>query len=345
MFNLAASGVGAGVLSLPLVFKNSGILLGVMLLLFGMIMTIYSMRLLIYCGAEVGASTYSETCEKIVGKRLRFMFELCINIYCFGTLVAYFLIIYTYIPLIVEIFDITGFFANSTRDLILFVWVFVFPLCLLKNISALRYASLISVFAIGYVVFAIAFRTIQFYSTGDDSNTDVKPVISVFRLNADIFTSLSIVIFAFTCHVNAFSVYHELYNPTNRRMNKVISYTAGLEMFLYAFVAIFGYLHFGLDTESNILLNYSSDDVMMGVGRIMIILTLLLHCPLQVYPALKAVKTTFKIDSALALPNSMDPCHGLQVLLRVHKKRNSKQINRELKVPMKLVVSIYYTSH
>lgn len=67
-FNLSATIVGGGVLSLPLAFAKCGIVLGTVLMITAGIVTDRSLYLLCLCARQTGATSYGEVGKVAFGK-------------------------------------------------------------------------------------------------------------------------------------------------------------------------------------------------------------------------------------------------------------------------------------
>jgi amino acid permease len=67
-FNLTATIVGGGVLSLPLAFARCGVVLGTVLMIVAAIITDRSLYLLCLCARQTGATSYGEVGKVAFGK-------------------------------------------------------------------------------------------------------------------------------------------------------------------------------------------------------------------------------------------------------------------------------------
>lgn len=68
-------------------------------------------------------------------------------------------------------------------------------------------------------------------------------------------TALPVVVFAFTCHQNIFSVCSELAAPTKGRMSSLIDLSVACCYACYVVLGLSGYLSFGQATATNVLKN------------------------------------------------------------------------------------------
>lgn len=284
MFTLASSAIGAGVLSLPLVLKNTGVVLGIILLLVGAALALFSIKIMVECANETNQTSYSGLVDHVFGARAASLLEVVLVVYCFGACVAYFIVIsqclQAFLSLLIpeQAALQPSLFTDSTFWLVLATALIIFPLSLMRNLSGLRYGSIASVASMLYVAIAVVLRGFS------GSNPVSLDHVALARVDGSIFSSITITFFAYTCHVNVFPIYSELKNRQPRRMFKVTNRSVALEVVLYIFVALFGYLCFHDDTQGNILNNYAPSDPYMLIGRLAVATTLVVALPLNIHP-------------------------------------------------------------
>ncbi len=73
---------------------------------------------------------------------------------------------------------------------------------------------------------------------------------------------------AYMAHFNAPKFYMELENNTIKRYNKLVSTSFAISIVSYIVMAAFGFLTFGAASSGLILNNYSNKDVLMGLSRV-----------------------------------------------------------------------------
>jgi len=89
----------------------------------------------------------------------------------------------------------------------------------------------------------------------------------LFKISEDVFVAIPIVMFAFTCQVNVFSIYTELQRPNIRRMTRVVKRSVGITFIIYCLIGLFGFLQFLDSTKDDILHNYSVTSPGIAVAR------------------------------------------------------------------------------
>lgn len=72
----------------------------------------------------------------------------------------------------------------------------------------------------------------------------------LFNWSAQFFQAAPIICFAYQCHLTSIAVYKELSSPTPARMGAVTFIALGI---FYTSAGLFGYLTFGAETQSDVL--------------------------------------------------------------------------------------------
>jgi len=88
-FNLTATIMGGGVLSIPYAFSKSGLLLGTVLMVVAAIITERSLYLLCLCSRLTGAASYGEIGESAFGKNMEYFVSFLISIFLMFAITAY----------------------------------------------------------------------------------------------------------------------------------------------------------------------------------------------------------------------------------------------------------------
>jgi len=131
-----------------------------------------------------------------------------------------------------------------------FTVAFIFPLCMLRNISKLEYSSFAAVAIIVFFTGVIIVMGCEGLAnhTADFHDKNWHPM--VFK---DFFNALPVLALAFTCQMNVFPIWSELHNPTVERMNKINFASMSLSSALYILTGFFGYIMYP-DNKENILI-------------------------------------------------------------------------------------------
>lgn len=84
-----SSGIGGGILALPYVCKETGLLLGLSLLVIGMLATYWSFTLLIETSFTVGIKNVEHMCKAVGGKSLLWIYQIGLIVLQFGSCVSF----------------------------------------------------------------------------------------------------------------------------------------------------------------------------------------------------------------------------------------------------------------
>jgi amino acid permease len=310
IFTLASTALGAGILSIPFVFSSAGLALGVILLLLGAALAMFSMQLLIATANKMGITNYSELVKEVLGHNQGVVLEVIIVVYSFGACVGYLIVMGGTIDSVMAYFDITIPFFNTQNKLMVLVTVVVgFPLALTRKLGALRFASIFSVCAVVFLAIAIFANSLNCQERFNDPPACPKDAwvthnfdnVKLFVLDWNLFQALTITFFAFTAHTNLFSVYDELQDRGVRRMGKVEARSILLELSLYLFFGVSAYLTFLSGTQGNILDNYNDSSTLFMVARVLLTISLIIALPMNINPARLNFEKVFFANSEFSL--------------------------------------------
>ncbi|GAB5354845.1 hypothetical protein AAMO2058_000154300 [Amorphochlora amoebiformis] len=264
VFNLCSATLGAGALSLPFAFKQSGLIPGILLLYLGGAATFFSIHLLIKARDVTRARSYEDLTVQLLGQRMGVLMEICVIVFCFGCAVAYIIAVGDILEGLLASFDLSylgaaGKLLESRDGAVLVVFLFVmFPLSLLDSVNDLRFPSFLGVCSIFYLVASACLHTLAHMSKTGTVETLSNVSILKGENSGGALLALPVMIFAYTCQTNVFSVYHALARPSARRMQKVSYRAVGICFTIYFLMGVAGYLNFGPQTRPNILQNYIS---------------------------------------------------------------------------------------
>jgi amino acid permease len=145
-------------------------------------------------------------------------------------------------------------------------------------------------------------------------------------------SSFPVIVFAYTCHQNMFSVLNEVSNSSHFRTTSVIFASNGTAAAIYILVAITGYLSFGNDVGGNIVSQYAPS-VSATIGRAAIVVLVMFSYPLQVHPCRASVDAVLKwrpksmMSRNSSAPSSLESSPPRNVpLLPTGRKRNEDSL-------------------
>ncbi|DBA01645.1 TPA: hypothetical protein N0F65_010296 [Lagenidium giganteum] len=315
VFNLAGATLGAGALSLPYAVAVSGIGFAVAQLMLAAFLTVYTIRLLIRAGDLTNLKSYEDLALYCFGKKVTIFVELNILIFCFGIAVAYLVTLGDILTPLGELyFGASSLFAQRWLLMSIACGTIMLPLSLLKDISSLQFSSILGVFSIIFLVIAVCIRSVM-YAAESGLPKDITWTINL-EDGPDFMLSVPIVMFAFTCQVNVFSIYTELQRPCIRRMNKVVDRATMVSVAIYLVIGVVAYLAFGpslIDPKykGNILLSFPLSDTLIAISRAAITFTVSVAFPLNIFPCRFTIDMMFFAQSRDSLLRHVAVTSGL----------------------------------
>lgn len=294
VINLVNTIVGAGVLAMPSAMSNMGMFLGVLIILWAGLTAGFGLYLQTRCAAYLdrGAASFFAL-SQITYPNAAVVFDAAIAIKCFGVGVSYLIIIGDLMPGVVRGFADESILVPFLVDRRFWVTAFmlmVIPLSFLRRLDSLKYTSVVALISIGYLVILVVYHfgakdTIDHYETP----------IRYFKWAGPLQTlsSFPIIVFAYTCHQNMFSILNEISDNSHFRTTSVIVASIGSAAAIYILVAITGYLSFGNEVGGNIVAQYTPS-LSTTIGRAAIVILVMFSYPLQVHPCRASVDAVLK---------------------------------------------------
>lgn len=219
IFALINVALGAGILSLPYVLKQTGYVLGTILIMCGGATSFASNVCLTKAHAETNVNSYAELVNTAMGKMSSKLLELVTVFHGYGVTVSYMVILGTNFQQLL----FTFFIDKETADqfyvwalIILGEYICLLPLVCRRSINELRYVNFLGVFAALYPAILVCILAPVFIQ-----NEFYPKVYHAAKFNLNIVTSFSVCLFAFTCQIVVIPVKLELKNPTEVRLIKV----------------------------------------------------------------------------------------------------------------------------
>lgn len=322
--NLVNTIVGAGTLAMSHALSQMGMLLGIIFILWSGLTAGFGLYLQTRCARylERGSASFFAL-SQLTYPNAAVIFDAAISIKCFGVGVSYLIIIGDLMPGVVR-----GFDENIGNALPFLVdrhfWVTAFmlvviPLSFLRRLDSLKYTSIVALISIGYLVVLVVYHFLKGDTMAERGNVRVIEWAGIGRA----LSSLPVIVFAYTCHQNMFSILNEIKDNSSRKTTGVIGTSIGSAAFIYVLVAITGYLSFGDTVAGNIigmckyspgslnhiLLNLSIDtpSVASTIGKAAIVILVMFSYPLQVHPCRASIDAVLKWRPASLKRTSISP--------------------------------------
>lgn len=287
-YNLASATLGAGIVSVPSGFHDSGIIVSVVLLAVVCALTIYSLRLLAIAKEKTGLRSYEEMARGLLGIGWDYFTAFLMFIFCWGTCVGYVISVGDLLTPMLDDPNTNSFLKtkNGHNILIGLVWlVGMFTLSLPKEINSLRYVSVVGV---SFIIFFVICMIVHAAQNGmkHGLNSDLK----LTNTGMTAVNGLTLFIFAFICQVNMFEIYEEMHKPSPWRMTRDSSISMIAVALLNFLSGFFGYCDFGDKVTGSILLLYDPrHDALFMISYIGICLKLCVGFAICIQPSRDAV--------------------------------------------------------
>ena len=226
VFALSSLALGTGAFSIPIRCTQLGCVWYILLLFAGASAAYWTLTGLIRSSRLVRGLDYSPTVKGLVGNWQSILIDIVIIVYLFGVFVQYMVIIYSLVGRsYYEIFIENGKYKDFEEyeekvwdgavlkfPIMFGTTLLVFPICLLKDISKMRFASMFGICALIYSILVVVIQSPWFLIhyidnyKKDDPKTHANwfDITKGFTSELNFFTGVATVFFTFTCHPGAF---------------------------------------------------------------------------------------------------------------------------------------------
>ena len=260
IFNLTASIMGGGVLSIPYAFSKTGIILGALLMILAAIITERSMYLLCLCSRITGAKTFGEVGEAAFGKNMEYFISCLLSIFLLFAIIGYMVLakdIWT---------SVIGLIGNMDTppngELVLgAVIILIVPLMIQKSLYALRFSCYVGAFSVTTLCVALVRHALAI---------PAWPNVLRWSMNLeDILIAFPIISLSFVGIFNVLPIQNALVNPSRSRILLVLDGSLMAVLTISLVFGLAGYLYAGVKTEGNILKNCeSAHDLNLLLGKL-----------------------------------------------------------------------------
>lgn len=293
IINLLNTIVGAGTLAMPSVLSHMGIFLGTLMIVWSGFTAAFGLYLQGRCARYLdrGSSSFFAI-SKLTYPNAAVFFDAAIAIKCFGVGVSYLIIIGDLMPKVILGFNETitadrPYLADRNFWITAFM-LLVIPLSFLRRLDSLKYTSIVALVSIGYLVILVVYHFGVEPLKDKSSLRIIQPQSTVAVLS-----TLPVVVFAYTCHQNMFSILNEIKDASPASIVGVVGSSIGSASSVYVLVAITGYLTFGNDVNGNIVSMYAPSLATL-IGQLGIVILVTFSIPLQVHPCRASIDAVLK---------------------------------------------------
>lgn len=241
-FALCSAAIGGGVLSLPYMFVIVGWAMGYIIVAVSAISGVWSNLMLVKLSEKHKIKNYEDILLQSGGTCLQKSLQVMILVYVFGGCIGYQIMLCTLVGYVANAFGLSADYVASIEfravtNTAMAVLVLI-PISLLRDISSLAFASMLSLVALTYTGI-LMFAELPFYN--DFYRKKPNFYCEPFIIDWNFFTACSMSFFAFTCQMQLLPIYSELVRPSYVRIKKVITRSLFIDAVFYTAICTGGY--------------------------------------------------------------------------------------------------------
>ncbi|CAG6021758.1 unnamed protein product [Menidia menidia] len=304
IFNLSNAIMGSGILGLAYAMSNTGIVLFIILLVFIAILSAYSIHLLLKSAGVVGIRAYEQLGNRAFGHPGKMLAGSIITVHNIGAMSSYLFIVKSELPLVMQAFlgktENTGeWFLNGNYLIIIVSALVILPLALMRQLGYLGYTSGFSLSCMAFFLISVIYKKFNIEcplgnQPQNATNCTVEDCCTakLYTINPQTAYTIPILAFAFVCHPEVLPIYTELRNATKKRMQTVANISILAMFVMYLLTALFGYLTFYSNVDSELLHTYIKVDpldVLVLCVRLAVLVAVTLTVPVVLFPIRRAL--------------------------------------------------------
>jgi len=279
-FLFTTATLGAGVLNLPYILKETGLLVGVALICGIACISMTSLTLLhqshmIMLKINPAYKDYEDLGYYCYGFLASFMVKICVVLINFGACVGYLVILGSLLRPLVQTFA-----ANSWIDqeyaLIMIISLPIISLGLLKHMADFKFISYMSISTVlAFLLFVfLSWKTGVTRSSGHVQLAKITP--SILRV-------VGVVMFSYSCHTSLCAINQDYDEEGQKEVSTGIILSVIICVAIYSLTGIFGYLSFLDNTAGNLLRSYDNSWYNL-VFTFVYCITIFVTYPLVLFP-------------------------------------------------------------
>ncbi|KAF9974731.1 neutral amino acid transporter [Actinomortierella ambigua] len=280
-FLLGKAFVGTGVLFLPKAFLHGGLAFSCFMLAFVAIVCCISFLMLVQVRLVIRES-FGDMGLVLYGKWMRWAILFAVAISQIGFCCAYLIFVSQNIDAIVQTFTRCTFTGIESKYYILLTLVVLLPLVLIRRMSILSFPSMVSNI---FIVLSIVY--LWYYTINNMVDHGVGPNLSMF--NSDDFALfIGTAVFSYEGIGLVIPITESMAEP--EKFPKVLAMTIAVVTLFFMSVGALGYLAFGSNTQTIVILNLPVTSGWTITIQILYSLAIILSVPLMLSPASKILE-------------------------------------------------------
>ncbi|CAM9383720.1 unnamed protein product, partial [Ectocarpus fasciculatus] len=279
--NLVNCVVGAGIIGLPAAVNQCGFFMGGICLGAVAYLLCRSAIYLVECGEKLDKHNFESMAEHLFGPIGYYVTTASMATFAYGGMTAYMVILGDTLPPVFSLFVEDETYSSRAFLVLMSATFLMLPICMLKSLSDMVWASTLSVLADAALICIILAEGPQ---EADRQGIELKADHISF-IQPGIFAGIGTMSFAFVMHHNSFIIYKSLKNPTLRNWTRVTQYSAFIALVFALTLGLGGYLIFNTEIEGDVLNNFESTGPAVTIGKVLLALCMLLTYPVECFIA------------------------------------------------------------
>ena len=288
--------MGAGILSIPIIMRYLGYILGTLFITILAILTYYSVYLLLRCHEITGKSGYSMFGKVTLGNFGTMFVKIIFIINNFGLCCAYFRIFGEVMQIIIQAFvSPNSFLVTNWHNMLYILIVGLIMCCFIfqKNISDIKSTAYFGVVTV--IVFILLLIILLIYKTVKN-DLPQESTLTFCKTNAtflEAFHAIPTVFLSFSFQFNLFPIYYSLQNRKKEVMMEASLYAIIFCLVIFLLAGIFGFTMYGLNMNDTLLNEFDKDMVKYRNNGFFIKLLLICICVTFVISCLTSFPSLF----------------------------------------------------
>ncbi len=294
--NVMFLGLGTSALAIVKVPYHISIIMTPICIFIGGICNIWSYHIMGDLYEKYKINNYEHLCEKICGRKMTVFLVITLNIYTVGLLLIHQVLIFRLLGGVINViggYDYESMLTFLSDTYWSEIWVkicvnfgigilIIFPLCLVTDMKKLNVSSTIGVFTTLFILLVVLvqfpFYFIEYLDkeyNKDDENTHINIYHAErgFTKQIQFLQAFALFFFCFTGHNGLLPALEHLERPTPPRRAKLYNIAIAMDMLIYLFISICGYLSVPHDVVDIVFERKRiwKKDIVMTIARILLI--------------------------------------------------------------------------
>uniref|UniRef100_A0A3Q3GN47 Solute carrier family 38 member 8b n=1 Tax=Labrus bergylta TaxID=56723 RepID=A0A3Q3GN47_9LABR len=263
VFIMLKSALGAGLLNFPWAFeKAGGVNTAISVELVSLVFLISGLVILGYASSVSRQKTYQDVVSEVCGRAVGQLCEVCFCFNLFMICVAFLVVVQDQLEKCNEVDMPYHWYTDQRFALFIMCLVIILPLSIPKEIGIQKYTSVLGTLAATYLCVAVIVK----YYLMESHSVIITPDVGSW---ASMFSVVPTICFGFQCHEACIAIYSSMENQKLSHWVLISVLSMFFCLLIYTLTGVYGFMTFGRDVASDILMSYPGNDVVMIISRLL----------------------------------------------------------------------------